>query len=570
LWNILTTDVLSAERAALTGDVTADQNSNTTAIADSAVTTAKIADLAVTTDKLAADAVTNAKLAAMAQSTFKMRAAGAGTGDPIDGTVTQALTALGVSATLTQTEVVYVSKAGNDSNDGLNADRPMLTIGTAITAAAALVTAGSSGVEIRVLDAETYDEDLALTADIHLFAPTATIIGSMDLNDDTSAFIGKHYTETNSEVCVRKLGSSSHAHYRANVVDLRGTGGALTSCEGLRNNTNGGILFADIGVMFVGASGLGVTDGGSSTLGHIHFNIKDLYLTGNSGVAIGVSASASNIIGYVDHILELGTPTTTTAISIANAGAVVKLTASEIIADTVYNISAGSLYLTCPKVTGTRTGTPTIELSDAIIATSATLSNTGLHLLDTNASHDLIVAPGSNLTADRTLTVTTGDTDITVNLTDPGADRLLFWDETASTWRDLTLAAGLVINDTTIAATESFVIACSDETTAITAGTDKVKFRMPYAFTVTAVRASLSTAQASGNIFTVDIQESGTTILGTLLTIDNTETTSTTAAAAATIADSALADDAEIAIDVTQIGDGTAKGLKVTIIGYRP
>ncbi|MBW2036429.1 MAG: hypothetical protein JRI41_02955, partial [Deltaproteobacteria bacterium] len=39
-----------------------------------------------------------------------------------------------------------------------------------------------------------------------------------------------------------------------------------------------------------------------------------------------------------------------------------------------------------------------------------TLSNTGLHILDTNASHDLIIKPGSNLTADRILTLTTGDT----------------------------------------------------------------------------------------------------------------------------------------------------------------
>ena len=38
-----------------------------------------------------------------------------------------------------------------------------------------------------------------------------------------------------------------------------------------------------------------------------------------------------------------------------------------------------------------------------------TLNNQGLHLLDTNASHDLIIAPGSDLTADRILTITTGD-----------------------------------------------------------------------------------------------------------------------------------------------------------------
>jgi hypothetical protein len=111
--------------------------------------------------------------------------------------------------------------------------------------------------------------------------------------------------------------------------------------------------------------------------------------------------------------------------------------------------------------------------------------------------------------------------------------------------------------------------AASDESTALTTGTAKVTFRMPYAMTLTAVRASLSTAQASGTIFTVDINEGGTTILSTKLTIDNTEKTSTTAATAAVISDSALADDAEITIDIDQIGDGTAKGLKVTLIGTR-
>ena len=45
-----------------------------------------------------------------------------------------------------------------------------------------------------------------------------------------------------------------------------------------------------------------------------------------------------------------------------------------------------------------------------------TLPNTGLHLLDTNASHDLIISPGSNLTADRTLTIVTGDADQTLTL----------------------------------------------------------------------------------------------------------------------------------------------------------
>ena len=116
---------------------------------------------------------------------------------------------------------------------------------------------------------------------------------------------------------------------------------------------------------------------------------------------------------------------------------------------------------------------------------------------------------------------------------------------------------------------EYLVLAASDESTALTTGTSKITFRMPYAFTLTAVRASLTTAQASGSIFTVDINEGGTSVLSTKLTIDNTEKTSTTAAAAAVISDVNLADDAEITIDIDQVGDGTAKGLKVVLIGTR-
>ncbi|MES2783019.1 MAG: hypothetical protein V4657_09500 [Pseudomonadota bacterium] len=115
--------------------------------------------------------------------------------------------------------------------------------------------------------------------------------------------------------------------------------------------------------------------------------------------------------------------------------------------------------------------------------------------------------------------------------------------------------------------TETILIAVGDETTAITTGTAKIKFRMPYAFTVTAVKASLGTTSSSG-IPTVDINETGTTILSTKLTIDAGETTSTTAATAAVISDASLADDAEMTIDIDVAGTGAA-GLKVYLIGYR-
>jgi hypothetical protein len=111
--------------------------------------------------------------------------------------------------------------------------------------------------------------------------------------------------------------------------------------------------------------------------------------------------------------------------------------------------------------------------------------------------------------------------------------------------------------------------AASDETTALTTGTAKVTFRAPSAFTLTGVRASLTTAQSSGSIFTVDVNQNGSSVLSTKLTIDNTEKTSVTAATPPVISTSAITDDAEITIDIDQIGNGTAKGLKITLIGTR-
>jgi len=111
--------------------------------------------------------------------------------------------------------------------------------------------------------------------------------------------------------------------------------------------------------------------------------------------------------------------------------------------------------------------------------------------------------------------------------------------------------------------------ALSDETTDLTTGTAKLTFRMPFAMTLTDVRANVTTAP-TGSVLTVDINEGGTTILSTKLTIDATEKTSTTAATALVISDSVLADDAEITVDIDTVGSTVAgKGLKIWLIGTR-
>lgn len=142
----------------------------------------------------------------------------------------------------------------------------------------------------------------------------------------------------------------------------------------------------------------------------------------------------------------------------------------------------------------------------------------------------------------------------------PCSDHNVVYQSDGTTWEDWNPFGTTVEN-------EVLMVAISDETTAITTGTAKVTFRMPFALTVTAVRASLTTASSSGNP-TFDINEGGASILSTKLSIDSGEKTSTTAATPAVISDSALADDAEITIDVDTAGTGAA-GAKIYLIGTR-
>ena len=117
---------------------------------------------------------------------------------------------------------------------------------------------------------------------------------------------------------------------------------------------------------------------------------------------------------------------------------------------------------------------------------------------------------------------------------------------------------------------ESIIIAASDETTALTAGAAKVTFRMPYALALTSIRGSLSTAQTSGSILTVDVNQDGVSLFSTLLTIDNGERTTITAATQPVVPPITLGIDGEITVDIDQVGDGTAKGLKIMLIGTKP
>jgi len=152
------------------------------------------------------------------------------------------------------------------------------------------------------------------------------------------------------------------------------------------------------------------------------------------------------------------------------------------------------------------------------------------------------------------------------NITAVAGDSACFVSNGSGTWTCLWYVRksgqALVANTATAC---DFIVAISDETTAITTGTAKVTFRASRAMTISKIKASLSTASSSG-LPTFDVKKNGVSMFSTTLTIDASEKTSETAATAAVLSTTAIAADDEITIDITTAGTG-AKGAKITFVG---
>jgi hypothetical protein len=92
---------------------------------------------------------------------------------------------------------------------------------------------------------------------------------------------------------------------------------------------------------------------------------------------------------------------------------------------------------------------------------------------------------------------------------------------------------------------------------------------MPYAATLTSVRASVNTSP-SGSAIITDIHKNGTTILSTKINIDQNDRTSLTSTTPPVISVPSIADDDELTINIDQVGSvGAGKGLKVVMKGTK-
>lgn len=258
------------------------------------------------------------------------------------------------------TTTVYVSGNGSDANSGLTRDKAKKTITAAMTAAAGVLSGAATKAEVLVMGADAYTESFTVPADVILLAQAATVVGSITVSAGARVILYAHYASENNQTMMLKTGAGG-GWYSVFISDGRGTAGTLTGTVNANNDTTNSIFFLDAALMYVADTGVGIRESADG-FGHIHFNVKDLYLAGNDAQGIRFQGGASDGIGYVDHILETppGGFTGTKAIHIG-ATSEGKIIACEVKAETAWEIltagpNTGDLYLLCPKVLGTKTG----------------------------------------------------------------------------------------------------------------------------------------------------------------------------------------------------------------------
>lgn len=318
-----------------------------------------------------------------------------------------------------------------------------------------------------------------------------------------------------------------------------------------------------------------------------------------SGATLTFYLSGTNTLQDVYTNTGLGTPASTSGVLTANSSgrfpqafydpalsykAVLKDSGGNTLA-TVDPVAHADGFLTSSALTpyvlkagGTMTGPLNFAESTAVASASAidadAMTGNFGHITGTTNIATITLADGATRTFyfEGILTLTNSS-----NLVLDGADIITaagmvlhFVGEGSGVTR---LTGGITSTGKALRESAELVVAMGDETTAITAATGKVTFRMPFAMVLDALpRISANTAQASGNIVTVDIRISGTSIFATRVSLDNNETTSTTAATPCVLTSNplAIADDAELKFDVSQCDASSAcKGLKAVLKGYR-
>ena len=268
-----------------------------------------------------------------------------------------------------ENQIYYVGEHGSDTlNNGRSIGQAFATFTKAISEAVLQTPSATNRFAVVCLDDGEYNEQFTAAQYVDVYAPNAKITfagtGGFDatiLLAPDSHIVFREIEQTGAPVsCCLQLPNVAGTA-KVTVETLNATG---TQTLGLIN-----LAFSALGVVmlkahqiFVPATGFGIGDV-SSNQGHVHLEVEDIYLAGNN--ATGISRfSTGTTVGRVAHILDIGGPTGTLAIS--SVGGFIDINVNTIACVGAWNIGAGAtLSMFVNEVSGTQAGAGTINVTIA-------------------------------------------------------------------------------------------------------------------------------------------------------------------------------------------------------------
>lgn len=322
----------------------------------------------------------------------------------------------------------------------------------------------------------------------------------------------------------------------------------------------------------------------------------DAAVTASSFVSTSntINLSSATLTRSGAHALTL-TTTGATNVTFPTTGTLATLAGSETLTNKTINLASNTLSGTIAQFNTALSDADFATLTGSETLTNKTINLTSNTLTGTIAQFNTALSDGdfATLAGSETLTNKTFTAPRFADLgfvADANGNEMLIFDTVTSAVNEITLANAATGNSPSLSATggdtnidlllvpkgtgivkgelHRFQVQLLDSATALTTGTSKGgDYRIANrAITVKAVGAYIDTAATGATLVTIDINEAGTTILSTKITIDASEKTSTTAATPAVISDASIAADAIVTFDVDAIGNTTpGNGLKVWV-----
>jgi hypothetical protein len=234
-------------------------------------------------------------------------------------------------ATLDQEQMFYVSKAGNDSNSGLNNNEPKLTITAAITAAILLTPAVANQITIEVMDTGTYFETYVLPEWVHINAINAANNGRITVSDSTIIRFRRLQNSTPTQPIIRKTDGTGFARITCDLMIVTGA-----AQEGLLVNM--GLAHLDAGVLDIDA-GIGIK---AKNGARVSFIVPEILLK-NGALGLG-TRTAGGDPNFTSGSVSYAVDTTGDCILVESrvTGDVINIQAGSLIANTLYDMGAGT------------------------------------------------------------------------------------------------------------------------------------------------------------------------------------------------------------------------------------